>query len=509
MAITQSMYPTQRTEGFDWSGLTTSNNLGYLFGEDPIKITKFVDTLYKVNLQDDIVSRIGQYPIEYLPDDREYEWMLMGADGKNIPLIRATDLSGNTFDATSTPGKYGEPFYMYFGEKLFFQTHVIVGNKPDLYHIYVMDEPAQIGTDFRIKVQLVADNAETYIPYTELEAGTRWSADYSLSEQVLSKKGSDISFNSPFKMANRISMLRKEHTVPGEMILKGKNEPVVFNWQYGNKNGQATKFKTWLNRLDWEFDREFKRERAHLIMFGKSNRRADGTYGNLGASGYEIKAGLGIREQISPANKLFFTDFNIELFVDFALSLSVGKLPEDSRHFVVGTGEHGLKVASRAIERYAGASAIKTSNDNGIQWNRMNALGGSLNKASFTRPQFVRFADINGVSFEFVHFPEYDDPKRNKLYHPDGGLVESYRMTIMDFGTQKGMPNVQLVRLAGQDEVFRYLPGLRDPFSAGGKGKASIAVSPVDGYEIHKADWVGAKVHNPMRMGEFIPSFYA
>lgn len=78
-------------------------------------------------------------------------------------------------------------------------------------------------------------------------------------------------------------------------------------------------------------------------------------------------------------------------------------------------------------------------------------------------------------------------------------------MTIMDFGTANGKPNIQLVRSAVNPEVYAYLPGLRDPFTAGGLNSPKIMASPVDGYEIHKADWMGVLVNNPMRLGEWIP----
>ena len=507
MALTKATLPTIRYEGKDWSGLTTSNHLGAMFGEQPLQVASFIDTIYKVSLGEDLISRMNSYPTLYLDDDREYEWKLMGANGKNIPLDSATDLAGNAFTAASTPGKYGDRFYLYFGEKLFFKTHVIVGKKPDLYHLLIVEEPAQVNTKFRYTVELVTDNPETFIPSDEIAVGTRWSVDYSLNFQTLSDTGSDISFTSPFTMSNRISFLRKKTVVSGDTINKGKNEPVQFLWQHASSGGQVKTFKTWLNRLDWEFDRHFRLEKAHLLMFGKSNRRADGSYGNIGDSGYEYKAGMGLRDQISPSNVLYYTKFNIKTLVEFALGLSVGKLPEDSRNFVIGTGEYGLMMVSRAIEEYAGAAAIKSTDGQGIQWNRMNTLSGT-SKASFTKPQFTKFADINGVRFEFMHIPEYDDPRRNKLYHPEGGLVESRRLTLMDFGTQQGNPNIQLVRVKGNDEQFGYLPGLRDPHSAGGKGKPKVMVTTIDGYEVHRADWCGVKVHNPLRMGEWIPDIY-
>lgn len=501
MALNTVAFPTIRYEGKDWSGLTSANNLAALFDEKPLLATKFVDTIYKVAVQDDLISEINKHPVLYLDDDREYEWMLMGADEKNIPLVKATDIAGNAFTSASTPGKYGDRFYMYFGERLFFQQHVIVGEEPDLYHILVRTDGDLVGTDWRYEVELIATDPDLYIPYDELAAGTHWSADYSLSEQFMSKKGSDISFTSPFRMANSCSFLRKEHTVPGEMILKGKNTPVVFDWAYANDKGESKTFSTWLNKLDFEFDKRFRREKARLLYFGKSNRRDDGTYGNIGDSGGEIRAGLGLREQISPANIHYYTSFSIEKFVDFALSMSVGKLPEDSRNFVVGTGEHGLKMVSRAVEQYAGGFATNS----GLSLNRVEGIG-SGKDATYQRPQYTKVIDINGIILKFIHIPWYDDPVRFKKYHPDGGLVESYRLTLMDFGTQKGEPNIQMVRIKGQDEIFAYLPGLRDPFSPNGSaGRPKMVASKVDGYEITRADWCGIKVHNPLRMGEWIP----
>lgn len=497
MSLNTASFPTIKYEGKDWSGLTSANNLVNLFGDTPYKIGGFIDTIYKVNLQDDIISKINSYPTLEIPDDVEFQWMLMGADSKNIPLQAATDLSGNAFTAASTPGKYGERFYMLFAERLFFQTHVIVGEKPDLYHLYVRNDGDEVGGNWRYEVELISTDPELYIPYDELAAATRWSVDYSASEQFMSDRGSDISFTSPFLMSNRIGFMRKQHKVPGEMIRKGQNNPVSFNWQYANKDGKTVQFKTWLNRLDWEFDKAFRREKAKRLYFGKGNQREDGTFGNIGKSGGEVKMGMGLREQISASNTHFYTTFNIDTLVSFLLSLSVGRLPEDQRNFVIGTGEYGLQMVSKAIEAYAGAQAL--------EYNRMETLnkdGG--NKWAYNKPQFVKMAFIQGIKIEFIHIPWYDDPVRNKLMHPEGGTVESRRLTIMDFGTSSGQPNIQLVRIKGQDEVFGYIAGLRDPYTPGNKVKNMN--SGVDGYEIHRADWFGLKIANPLRLGEFIPN---
>ena len=493
MSVAKSMFPSMRVESKDWSGLTTENHLGALFGEQPEKIGKFISRLEYLDLGEDLISYMEQYPTLYLEDDKEYEWMLQGAEEKNIPLVKATDLAGNAVTATDEFGKGISRFLLWFSEKMFFQTHVIAGPNPDLYKLLVKTEAEQRGSYFVYEVELLTGDVNLYVPYEELVAGTRWHVEYSLSEQTLSKTGSDISFTSPFRMANRMSMIRKKHLVPGNMINKKANDPVIFGL-HGKDNKTIS---TWLNKLDWEFARQFRREKAKLLMYGNSNRMADGSYANIGESGYEIKAGMGLREQISPSNVMYYNKFDIEAFVDYCLSLSVGKLPQDSRRFVIGTGEHGLKMASRAIERYATSSAL--------EYNRIPGLEGG-GKASYQRPQYVKLADINGIRLEFMHIASYDDSVRNTIKHPDGGLAESHRMTIMDFGTSNGEPNIQLVRAKGFEEQFAYIPGLRDPYTPGGQGKPKIAATPVDGYEIHKADWLGIRVANPLRMGEWIPN---
>lgn len=391
------VFPNQVYEPKDFSGLVTENNLGMLFQEKPIQISQYIDRLYEVNLADDMLTLLNKYPTFEIEDDREFEWMLQGSDEKNIPLTAAYTKSAapalQAVAATDQVGKQGGVFYLLFPEKLFFVTNIIVGNKPDLYKVRIRKEAEPYGTGHLYECELFTGNPDAYIPYDELLAGTLWSVEYSISEQTLSKDASDISFTSPFKMSNRLSMLRKKHLVPGNMILKGANNPLAFTFV----DQDGVQHTSWLNKLDWEFMKAFRREKARLLFYGTSNKTAEGNYNQFGSSGFEIKAGLGLREQIAPANTFYYNTFNIQNLVKYALGLSVGKLPEDRRKFVIGSGEYGLSMVSAAIEAYAGAAAIT--------YNRVDALTGGP-KARYTKPQYISMADINGVEFDLVHIPD-------------------------------------------------------------------------------------------------------
>lgn len=507
----KSTYPTIVYEGKSWSGMTTELNLANMYGERPIDVSRLMDLIYTVNYGDDYLSKLNKTPVLELPDDREFQWSLMEASDVHIPLVKATDIAGNEFSETSKAGLYFTPFYLYFSQKKFFQTHVIVGTHPDLYNLYVMEDPVQVGSLFRVKVQIVGSSNSLYIPYSEIQANTKWAASYSLSEQTLSRRGSDISFNSPFRLANRMSMLRKEHTIPGNMIDKGKNEPVTFNWQVSTDGKTVKQHSTWLNRLDWEFDNQFRREVCNLLYHGFSNKLPDGSYANKGASGYEIKAGLSLEEQISPANTLYINSpdsFSIDILIQFLRDISYGKLPEDRRYFLIGTGEYGLGMASKAIEEYAGT--VNTIETPGIDYNRVNAISTNGRYSTYTRPQYNKVVDIQGIVIEFMLLPEHDNFNRYVERYPGGGLLKSYEMTIMDFGTNNGHPNIQRVAKKNGGEVFAYIPGLRDPYRnaygpdaiKGTKAAPKAVANGVDGYTIHRAFWGGTKVHNPRRMGK-------
>jgi len=487
----------QTTTSKDWSGMTTENHLGYLYQQQPQLVSDIIEMLYKVNLGgEDIVAYLNKFPKMYVDDpDTPYEWLLQGADEKNIPLISYQDSAG------ATPSKAGignATFYMEFPEKWFEVTDVIVGNKPDLYKLRINAEPIANGATWLFPVELVTGDPLLFVPASELVANTRWSKEYSLVEQTLSKRGGGISHSSPFRMQNMLSQIRKQYTVPGNMIRKGKNKPLAFSWVDPDTKKKMT---SWLGQLDWQFKVQFRREIGRLLLYGNSNKKTDGTYGNIGESGFEIRAGDGLFEQFAPSNKAYFNKFDIDWLCQLALGLSVGKLPEDERRFVLSTGEYG------AYDFHVAASNNSTKYTPNFTEDRIIMKGDG--KMSY-KGQFTSYEWINGIKFEIFIDPLKDDPIRNKVLHPDGGLASSHSFDILDFGTSSGEPNIQRVAVEGDEEIYRYISGLRDPFSAyNNLTTPSATTTGVDGYEVLKMFIGGIRVKNPMKCAQLIPNILA
>jgi hypothetical protein len=253
---------------------------------------------------------------------------------------------------------------------------------------------------------------------------------------------------------------------------------------------------TWIGKLDYDFLVDFKRMKAMTCVWGISNKTAQNTYVNKGESGYHITAGSGLYQQIAPSNVHYYNTLDLDVVSAILMSLSVGKLPEDSRKFVFGSGEYGLLQLHKVIETKSVSYGPNRTES------RITGKGFDMGYSG----QFKRYAFINGIEIECMLIPFLDDVSLCDISHPDGGILSSYEYLILDFGTQQGKPNIQKVQVKGVVDLFGYLPGMRDPFTPGGGAKPKMQVSKVDGYEVVRQSTVGLKVHNPMRIARMIPN---
>jgi len=491
----------QTVEPKYWSGLTREAHLGWIGMTEPEAISKVIDKIYEVNYgADNIVSFMDQFPTHYLDTEGPYYWYLQGADERNIPLVKASlAASYSALSSTDQPGITRTPFYMWFPERYFEATSVIVGEYPDEYALRVTEDPVYDGDGWRYRVELVTGDDNLFVPVTDLAAGTRWSEEYGLVEQELSVRGNTVHHSAPFRMENNTSYIRKNYDVPGNMILQGKNKPLAF--AFVDQDGKQ--HYRWLDKLGWDFMVQFRRDKARLLLHGKSNKLSDGSFGNKGESGNVIRSGFGLYEQMDGGHTLFYNDFSADMLGDFALDLSVGKLPEDKREFILSTGERGLyKFHKSMSEKATNISWLQSDHNIKTSGNNVTLLEG----------QFLNYEFVNGIKFKVTLDPMKDDPIRNKLPHPEGGLASSYIYDIWDAGTTAGEANIMKVAVKDNEEYFRYIPGMRDPFSAGGMARnadPTMTASSVDGYTVLKMFIGGIMLKNPLKTGRIIPSILA
>jgi hypothetical protein len=481
----------QMYESTNWQGLTTSNHLGSLFNIEPQKASQLLTRIYNVNFGMDLDSYLNQFKPLYLESDDDFEWQLQGSGRKNVPLVSASLTSGGAaVSATDKAGINTNHFFLVFPEQYFTDVNLIVGEKNEAYPMRIVKEPVAIGSNWEYEVELLTGDMTLFVPSEELAAGKRFSKEWSPVSHTLSKKGGGVHYTSPFKMRNAFSMIRMQDTRPGNMI----NRPVQFSFQ--DENGKL--HTTWMQYADYEFEAQFREEKNKLLYFATPNKTDQQTYLNKDKSGYEIRQGAGIRAQMAPSNIAYYNTFNIKWLTEQLLGLSVGKISQDKRKFVIRTGEWGMYQFSAALENFA-SLYTPLFDTNRVYLGKNNTMG--------FRGQFLEYMGPNGIEVTLSHEPMYDDPERNKIYHPNGGLAESYRYDILDVGTADGEPNIRKVYVKGQEDIIGYVPGLRNPFSLDGKN--NIMANSTDGYTIHRAGICSTMIKNPMRCIQIIPNILA
>ena len=483
--------PFQMYENEDIAGLVTQSHLGYRFGIEPQQASKVATMIHQANFGATVSAYLEKFPALYLDSDDDFTWDLIANGKKNIPLIKASLTDGGAaIGATDKCGKNFTEFYLVFPEAYFTDVNLIVGERNEVYPIQILDDPKPAGNYWQYRVRLLTGNPELFIPYEELQAGKRFSKDFSPVEQTLSKKGGGVHYNFPFKLMNSFTMIRMEDTVPGNMI----ERPVKFSWVDAATGKVMT---TWMDYRTYEFEMQYQDEIAKMIMYSTANKTADGNYMQKGKSGHVIRMGAGIRQQMESSNFNTYTEFNIEKFTEMLLELTVGKVVMGQREVTVATGEWGMYQFSKALEYHSTLYTPARDNYRIYSAGKDNAMG--------FRGQFLEYIGPNGIKVNIIHDALKDDPERNKIYMPGKpGLAESYTYDILNMGTSDGSPNIQKVYLKKNGDVRGFIPGLRDPFTIGKPNR--IMASSVDGWTEHRAFTGGAMIKDPTRCAVYKPN---
>ena len=215
--------------------------------------------------------------------------------------------------------------------------------------------------------------------------------------------------------------------------------------------------------------------------------------------------GAGIREQQSYGPTEQYNHFDLKLLEDILVDISTQKIRFADRIFILRTGERGAMQFHKAVlSSISGWKFLTLDNSSVNMVTKANSpLHGNALKAGF---QFTEFLAPNGVIVKVEIDPMYDDPVRNKIMHPNGGVAESYRYDIYYMGTQEA-PNIQLAAVKGSPEMRGYQSGMRNPFT--GETNIEYMSTDKDGAVMHKQWTGGAMVLDPTKIMTLLPAILA
>ena len=493
-------------KGKEWHGYTDKNHLIAAYDFDAVQINNKIEQLMDVNLGENFVSMVMQHGIHYVePGKDKYRWYLENNLIENYKLLGAYEDAAMSRVVGTTagfrPGANRTEFYMLFQDRPFSNTEIIVGMKPDLYRLWIADEPRNVGGErFLYKIQLIASDEVSFIPISELYANSQWSSDGGLVADQMSYDGFDISFKSNGQIENNLSQFRMKHVVPGNLM---DIAPLGF-YIRGDKGKGARKL--WISNVEYEFLKKARWSTASIVMNGRTNVWSDNTVGNIDKNGFTATTGAGFKEQWATSNLHTWNTLpDLDFMAEIALDAVVGKVKMGDRKMVIKGGEYGLIALSNMVMKKYGASAFSvpwTNDGTGRAFSWMN------NEVTVKTGQVMGIALINGIEFTFILDPSKDDTRRNKLYHPLGGLASSYEYEIMGFGARDEKSNMQIVRRTNETPIWGVEEGMRG--FMGSKGTSFYnpkqLSTAVDAATLHYFDpGIGAIVWDPTKVIRYYP----
>lgn len=314
-------------------------------------------------------------------------------------------------------------------------------------------------------------------------------------------KVGDIHFSTPVAMRNEWSTIRLHHKVYGNKLGKQVAFGIPLTKEVGGKTVKTVD-NMWMHLVDWNFEKEFAEHKNNVLLFGTSNRNTEGEYLNYGDSGNVIKAGSGIFEQVEVSNTRYYNKFSLKLLETALMDLSTSKLGLKDRNFVINTGQRGAAAFHKAVlDEVSGWTTFMLDNSSTkVVQKTSSPLHSNALSAGF---QFTEYKAPNGITVKLNIDDFYDDPVRNKILHPDGGVAMSYRFDIWSLGTPE-QPNIQKCKIKGDNEIRGYQWGLRNPFT-NQLGNPYMSFDE-DACVIHKMATLGVCVFDPNRTMSLVPA---
>lgn len=480
------------------------NTLDAMYKRSPQRITNMMVKLLAIHRGRSLEALLNKFPTHTIDDDRDFIWELIGSSRRNIPLVEARYKNSVVTATDFNIGEGGAIFELVFPENWFFDGETIVGNKNELYPVRIRKEPKAEGTNFVYECEIFGGSSAG-IPGEELIRDTRWSSDYAAVGRGLSRDVGGVRRVTPISMRGDVSTIRISHKIPGN----AQNKKVAIGIPVVDKAGNKKSFASLAMYEDWLVEQEFSMYKNRALMFGRSNRDMQGEYHNIDKSGWVIKMGSGIREQMEFANTFYYDgEFDLEMLEEILLTLSEGKLGFADRMFMLRTGERGAYGFHKAVLNSTSGWAAHIANPGTNKIDTITKTSSELHKNSLSAGfQFVEYLAPNGVTVKIEVDDFYDDKERNKITFPGSrGVAESYRYDIFYIGTPE-YPNIKKVMIKGQSEMRGYRWGFRNPFT--GQSNNGHMSHDEDSAIVTKFCQLATVVFDPSRTAQIIPEVLA
>jgi hypothetical protein len=415
---------------FDSTGFTNENTLARALLTKPDTINPVITHL--AGRED------KKFPLTFLTEgqkggyktievnDIQYDWPTIGKT-KNGDRIVST-----TYQAGDKPGINHSPFYITTEGNWLKVQHIVMS--PNGVQARVMERGKPVGSGrYLITLQLNGVASTDFCPLSELQPGTTWVMVGGAPVSESFSMGNESNVQTPGKMKNQISILRKSYKWGGN--LTNKTVEVQFN-----VNGTPTNY--WMPFEEWQHMMNWKQACEEHYWYSKYNRNADGSISMIDYdTELPIPTGAGVDDQIT--NRDTYSFLTYKKIKETVGDVMYGATDTGEMNVVLYTGLGGMEDFHEALlDKSSGFSQI--TGDKFV-----TGSGRNLMLTGF----FASFQHIDGHVVSIKHLPLLDKGARadNAPKHPiTNKPITSYDMYFLDQSMYDGSPNVQMVAQKGR-----------------------------------------------------------
>jgi len=460
------------------SGMTESDHLSQAYLTEPERMDAVLAYAFGTQNETVLSMLTGGIGNTRFVSNREYTWDLHGQTERAV-VVTGPLQAGNA-------GAGGVSFRFKMEEGIFQISDNLVSDNGTMLRV---SNVTSNGIDYIYTAVLTDPDPKKFIDADQLLNGARMSKDFSTVEEF-SDKGGGTDFVAPMTLKNQLTTLRKHYAVSRSAATD------VMVIELFSEDGQSTKM--WTKLAEWTAMAQWYKEIDRSFIYTIYNKDPQGQVRLQGKNQRPVYHGAGVRQQISPANRLYYSKLTYDVIDEFLLDLSYNASRWGGDYnFVALTGKMGVREFNRAV--------LERQKDLGITvTNSGTFITGTGDNLTLTG-HFKSVEFLNGVSLTVKEFSPYDDKTRNRTLHPVSKKpIESYRFTILNFGTVKGKANIRKVAKKNSENAMWYVAGSTTPFGEVANSVSVMRSNGLDGYEVHMLAEVGIQLQDPTSCGEMI-----
>ena len=461
------------------SGMTESDHLSQAYLTEPERMDAVLAYAFGTQNETVLSMLTGGIGNTRFITNREYTWDLHGQTERAVVITGGINLGAN-------PGLNGLPFRFKMEEGIFQVSDNLVADDGTMLRL---SNRTSNGIDYVYTAVLTDPDPKKQIDGSQLANGARMSKDFSTVEEF-SDKGGGTDYVAPMTLKNQLTTLRKHYSVSRSAATD------VMVIELFSEDGQSTKM--WTKLAEWTALAQWYKEIDRSFIYTIYNKDPQGVVRLQGKNQRPVYHGAGVRQQISPANRLYYSKLTYDVIDEFLLDLSYNASRWGGDYnFVALTGKMGIREFNKAVLERQKELGITVTNAGTF----ITGTGDSLTLTG----HFKSVEFLNGVSLTVKEFSPYDDKVRNRTLHPTTKKpIESYRFTILNFGTVKGKANIRKVAKKNSENAMWYVAGSTTPFGEVASSLSVMRSNGLDGYEVHLLSECGIQLQDPTSCGEMI-----